>query len=314
MAERGPAGRGRRRAWQHQPGWAVLGRAALGSPPVVHHFFCLQLLEGVSAVAAWLIVLPAAVLWLWASQPGVQQEGGGSEGARPSERSAAAVGLAGAALLHGLLLVARLPPMLQLHARSQLLVADLPVAESAAVLEGMKGLLRSQGQRGLHCASACLLMFHCGVVIMTSVTLADPVTCHGWQLHGNSCNAMVSMQVGVCGVSISLSSMVFTLRLICSRALPWYERHLARLQIKYKVDVREFPRYPYTQSIEDGDALVCTICVDDVRPGELVRTLSCGHRYHQTCIDTWLCHSPTCPMRCHRAIQFEVVRGSEATN
>lgn len=274
---------------------------------MVHYFFCLQLLEGVSAIAIWLIVFPAAVLGLWwVSQPAVQSEGGGSEGTSSSEKAATVV-LACSVLLHGLLLISRVPQMLNLYVRAEQLVARFGLSESASAAESMKGLLRCQRQRILQCVSAFLLLCHSGVVIMTCASLNDPWTCRSWQLVGYTCQAMVSVQVGVCGLSMSLNAMVLALGSICSGALPWYERHLAVHETKFRIDARELPCYRFERSVEDGNALTCAICADDVGPGEMVRKLICGHRYHQRCIDTWFHHSPTCPMRCHRAVNLEAV-------
>jgi len=38
----------------------------------------------------------------------------------------------------------------------------------------------------------------------------------------------------------------------------------------------------------------CVICVEDLVEGESVRTLPCGHIYHQDCIDLWLRRSRLC--------------------
>jgi hypothetical protein len=264
----------------------------------------------VSAIAIWLIAFPAAVLGLWVSQPAVQSEGGVLMEARSSEHAATVV-LACSVLLHGLLLIARVPQMLSLYVRAEQLVASFGHSERASAAEFicMKGLLRCQSQRILQCVSAFLLLCHSGVVILTCASLNDPLTCRCWQLRGNSCQAMLSVQVSVCGLSMSLNAMILALGSICSGALPWYERHLAVHETKFRLDARELPCYRFERSVEDGDALTCAICADDVRPGEMVRKLMCGHRYHQRCIDTWLHHSPTCPMRCHRAVNLEAVDG-----
>lgn len=66
----------------------------------------------------------------------------------------------------------------------------------------------------------------------------------------------------------------------------------------------------------DEDEDECAICLepldgDEERGQEEV--LGCGHRYHDLCVDRWLCKCqekgllPTCPM-CRR----EVVRGAGA--
>ncbi|CAM8898063.1 unnamed protein product [Rhodiola kirilowii] len=45
-----------------------------------------------------------------------------------------------------------------------------------------------------------------------------------------------------------------------------------------------------------GDELTCTVCLEQVNPGELVRTLPCLHQFHVNCIDPWLRQQGTCPI------------------
>jgi hypothetical protein len=41
---------------------------------------------------------------------------------------------------------------------------------------------------------------------------------------------------------------------------------------------------------------VCTVCVEKITYGDLVRQIPCGHGFHQACIDKWLLHQrSTCP-------------------
>lgn len=44
------------------------------------------------------------------------------------------------------------------------------------------------------------------------------------------------------------------------------------------------------------DELTCTICLEQVNRGELVRSLPCLHQFHANCIDPWLHQQGTCPV------------------
>ncbi|PON75587.1 43kDa postsynaptic protein [Parasponia andersonii] len=53
---------------------------------------------------------------------------------------------------------------------------------------------------------------------------------------------------------------------------------------------------------EDGklkaseDELTCSICLEQVSRGELIRSLPCLHQFHTNCIDPWLLQQGTCPV------------------
>ncbi|KAL6602799.1 hypothetical protein ACP70R_043160 [Stipagrostis hirtigluma subsp. patula] len=49
-----------------------------------------------------------------------------------------------------------------------------------------------------------------------------------------------------------------------------------------------------------GSAVLCAVCLEDVRAGEMVRQLpACAHLFHVDCVDAWLRAHRTCPLcRC----------------
>lgn len=53
----------------------------------------------------------------------------------------------------------------------------------------------------------------------------------------------------------------------------------------------------------------CMVCLVDFEEGEVCRRLSCGHVFHQACIDEWFSRSVACPI-CKR----EAVPGAEASS
>lgn len=44
------------------------------------------------------------------------------------------------------------------------------------------------------------------------------------------------------------------------------------------------------------DELTCTVCLEQVNVGELIRSLPCLHQFHADCIDPWLRQQGTCPV------------------
>ncbi|XP_021835443.1 E3 ubiquitin-protein ligase SDIR1 isoform X2 [Spinacia oleracea] len=47
---------------------------------------------------------------------------------------------------------------------------------------------------------------------------------------------------------------------------------------------------------DSEDDLACTVCLEQVKRGELLRTLPCLHQFHANCIDPWLRQQGTCPI------------------
>ncbi|XP_057522424.1 E3 ubiquitin-protein ligase SDIR1 [Amaranthus tricolor] len=44
------------------------------------------------------------------------------------------------------------------------------------------------------------------------------------------------------------------------------------------------------------EELTCSVCLEQVNIGELIRSLPCLHQYHANCIDPWLRQQGTCPV------------------
>ncbi|XP_050212152.1 E3 ubiquitin-protein ligase SDIR1 [Mercurialis annua] len=49
------------------------------------------------------------------------------------------------------------------------------------------------------------------------------------------------------------------------------------------------------------DELTCSVCLEQVNVGEVIRTLPCLHQFHANCIDPWLLQQGTCPVCKFRA-------------
>merc|ERR1712039_414516 len=55
-----------------------------------------------------------------------------------------------------------------------------------------------------------------------------------------------------------------------------------------------------TSSTDPNDR--CAVCFEDFCSGEELRVLPCFHRYHQACIDRWLCQNRACPVCKHSIV------------
>ncbi|KAJ4900372.1 E3 ubiquitin-protein ligase Praja-2 [Raphanus sativus] len=52
-----------------------------------------------------------------------------------------------------------------------------------------------------------------------------------------------------------------------------------------------------TEKDDDGDAMCCAVCRDEMNVGSEVAELPCRHRYHSDCIVPWLGIRNTCPKK-----------------
>ncbi|NXJ41447.1 RN128 ligase, partial [Ciconia maguari] len=65
----------------------------------------------------------------------------------------------------------------------------------------------------------------------------------------------------------------------------------------------------------DGDS--CVVCIEQYKPNEVVRILTCNHLFHKNCIDPWLLEHRTCPMcKCDilkvLGVEVDVEEGAES--
>jgi len=63
-----------------------------------------------------------------------------------------------------------------------------------------------------------------------------------------------------------------------------------------------------------GSVLVCAVCLEDVRAGEMVRQLpACRHLFHADCVDAWLRAHRTCPLcRCDLSPRNPIAKAAAA--
>ncbi|XP_042434307.1 E3 ubiquitin-protein ligase SDIR1-like isoform X1 [Zingiber officinale] len=62
------------------------------------------------------------------------------------------------------------------------------------------------------------------------------------------------------------------------------------------------------------DELTCSVCLEQVNVGEIVRSLPCLHQFHANCIDPWLRQQGTCPVCKHKVNSAWHMTGEDATD
>ncbi|CAL5022868.1 unnamed protein product [Urochloa decumbens] len=66
-----------------------------------------------------------------------------------------------------------------------------------------------------------------------------------------------------------------------------------------EVEILALPAFPYQhhRAGGSGGGATCSVCLEEVRRGEMVRSLpECRHVFHVGCIDAWLQSHVTCPL------------------
>ncbi|KAL0382030.1 UNVERIFIED_CONTAM: E3 ubiquitin-protein ligase SDIR1 [Sesamum calycinum] len=67
------------------------------------------------------------------------------------------------------------------------------------------------------------------------------------------------------------------------------------------VEKKQDPAAPQAGMKTTDDDLTCSVCLEQVSAGELIRSLPCLHQFHVNCIDPWLRQQGTCPVCKFRA-------------
>ncbi|KAK4403295.1 E3 ubiquitin-protein ligase SDIR1 [Sesamum angolense] len=74
---------------------------------------------------------------------------------------------------------------------------------------------------------------------------------------------------------------------------------------EYEISVchrkKQDPAAPQAGMKTTDDDLTCSVCLEQVSAGELIRSLPCLHQFHVNCIDPWLRQQGTCPVCKFRA-------------
>jgi len=60
-------------------------------------------------------------------------------------------------------------------------------------------------------------------------------------------------------------------------------------------DIQALPVHKVDDDTNLGNQTCCTICIEDFKDGDELKTLPCLHIYHHNCIDSWLQRDNSCP-------------------
>ncbi|XP_041095544.1 E3 ubiquitin-protein ligase ZNRF1 [Polyodon spathula] len=59
--------------------------------------------------------------------------------------------------------------------------------------------------------------------------------------------------------------------------------------------IRKKQKLPYNTDCLGRDAGECSVCLEDLKQGDMIARLSCLCVYHKSCIDSWCSVKPCCP-------------------
>lgn len=91
-------------------------------------------------------------------------------------------------------------------------------------------------------------------------------------------------------------------RIICVMLFYWLMKSDFKRGIPLEVLEKYTKRLPFKRSMSrmeqlGGGDLECSICFGSYADGEDIRKLTCGHHFHQRCVDVWLLgHQNRCPL------------------
>ena len=76
----------------------------------------------------------------------------------------------------------------------------------------------------------------------------------------------------------------------------WLDKHYKLMDIFFNWSRKRWSTPSLVIISEMDEIEPCCICKDDMKSGEVVRSLPCGHNVHHLCMDKWLEKSSTCPL------------------
>lgn len=178
-------------------------------------------------------------------------------------------------------------------------------AENAAVATGTVQLLKSRSSRVVQALSLFLVIWYTFCVVWNYVgapcdrftefkfelefwkLTAEEAPCSSWE---SVCTLLLMSDATV---GLTLLWAPAAVRAFQGRFVPGASQGMPPLVLE------RLPEMTYgadgVPTLEDP---TCTICIENIKEGDTIRKLPCGHMFHKACVDSWLTRSATCPMRC----------------
>ncbi|TVU33276.1 hypothetical protein EJB05_25068, partial [Eragrostis curvula] len=169
--------------------------------------------------------------------------------------------------------------------------------------DGEAGEIRNHGYYGI-AASAVTVFLFCGLAAAVSIWMA--FLCAGLALVAFSIGSYLAPESWRVRPNDDAANSETQAAAAAAEAALAQQR---RFGLK-KAVIDALPTFPYAQKdgadggdldLEAGGDETCSVCLDDVQAGDMVRQLpSCKHLFHVECIDMWLHSHRTCPVcRCN---------------
>jgi len=103
------------------------------------------------------------------------------------------------------------------------------------------------------------------------------------------------MKLGVLFLVFGTACCILLMRVRLQRRLIIFRRSNCKV-IPNGLAKEVVSKLPVREIDEEEGLKDCTICLDEMGPGVMVKTLQCNHEYHVKCIDPWLLAHATCPL------------------
>ncbi|CAF3614971.1 unnamed protein product [Rotaria sp. Silwood1] len=106
--------------------------------------------------------------------------------------------------------------------------------------------------------------------------------------------AIIFIVVSTCVLIFSCCSWFIFYCFQQNRSRSTKDRLENRLINAAKKALTKIPLVTINENIQAEES--CVVCLDTIKEGDIVRELTCHHRFHQQCIDPWLINHRHCPL------------------